>query len=137
MLTQLFPNIGLGFIAAQRGDVATADQAYARLKDWHGTSSSMPVIVVDRLLGLLCAVSGRLDDARAHFEDSLAFCEHGYRPEYAWTASDYAETILDHGTSDDRDRGVALQDEALTVARELGMHPLMERVLARREILKA
>jgi hypothetical protein len=36
-----------------------------------------------------------------------------------------------------RARAVALQDEALGIARELGMRPLMERVLARREILKA
>ena len=72
------------------------------------------------------------------FEDALAFCKQaGYRPEYAWTASDCSEALIDHGTPGDRDQAVALQDEALTIAGELEMHPLMERVLARRDILKA
>ncbi len=30
-----------------------------------------------------------------------------------------------------------LQDEAIAIAQELGMKPLLERVLAKREILKA
>jgi len=32
---------------------------------------------------------------------------------------------------------MVLLDEALAISRELGMRPLMERVLSRREILKA
>jgi hypothetical protein len=51
--------------------------------------------------------------------------------------SDYADALLQRAGPGDRARAVALQDEALGIARELGMRPLMERVLARREILKA
>jgi hypothetical protein len=36
-----------------------------------------------------------------------------------------------------RARATALLDEALKISTELGMQPLMERVLARRQILKA
>ncbi len=37
----------------------------------------------------------------------------------------------------DRTQAVSLLDESLAISRELGMRPLMERVLSRREILKA
>ena len=37
----------------------------------------------------------------------------------------------------DREKAVELQDEALTITQELGMRPLTERILARREILRA
>lgn len=37
----------------------------------------------------------------------------------------------------DRERAGELQDEALAIARELGMRPLTERILARRNILRA
>jgi tetratricopeptide (TPR) repeat protein len=37
----------------------------------------------------------------------------------------------------DRQKAMALLDEALAISRELGMRPLMERVLSRREILSA
>ena len=40
-------------------------------------------------------------------------------------------------TSDDREKAIELQDEAISIATELGMKPLLERVLAKREILKA
>ena len=81
---------------------------------------------------------GRVDTALAHFEDGLAFCDRaGYRPEHAWTGSDYAEALRARGGPGDRERAVALQDTALATARDLEMRPLMERILARREILKA
>ena len=37
----------------------------------------------------------------------------------------------------DRVQAVALYDESLQIATEIGMRPLMERVLSRKEILKA
>ena len=39
--------------------------------------------------------------------------------------------------SDDREKATELQDEAIAIATDLGMKPLTERILARREILKA
>ncbi len=85
---------------------------------------------------------------------AIEFCRKaGYRPELAWTMSEFAEMLLDRGgTGDpstrsagsgqtgsvrDHDRAVKLQDEAIAIATELGMQPLLERVLAPREILKA
>ena len=81
---------------------------------------------------------GQLDAGLAHFADGLAFCARaGYRPEYAWTAFDYADALLRRAATDDEARAIALQDEALEIARELGMRSLVERVLARRELPEA
>ena len=92
----------------------------------------------DRLLGLLSQTMGNLGDAQTHFEDALAFCRNaGYRPELAWTCCDYADTLLQRNNSGDRENAISLLDEFLAISSELGMRPLMERVLSRRDILKA
>ena len=92
---------------------------------------------IDRVLGRLAALCD-MDDAAGHFEDALAFCRKvGYRPELAWTCCDYADTLLQREGDGDREKAQSLLDEALNISRELGMRPLMERVLSRRQILKA
>ena len=48
-----------------------------------------------------------------------------------------AEMLLDGEPHGDREKATALQDEAIAIAQEIGMKPLLERVLAQREILKA
>ena len=79
-----------------------------------------------------------LDQAASHFEDALALCRGaGCRPELAWTCCDYADTLLQRNASGDRPKAIALLDESLAISSELGMRPLMERVLSRREILRA
>ena len=81
---------------------------------------------------------GDLDQSVEHFEDALASCEKaGYRPELAWTCCDYAGTLLKRNEPGDREKAMSLLDESLSISRELGMRPLMERVLSRREILQA
>ena len=95
-------------------------------------------VAVDRLLGLMSQTIGDLDQATAHFEEALAFCRKaGYRPELAWTCCDYADTLKERDAEGDRAKAIALLDESLAISIELGMRPLMERVLSRREILKA
>ena len=80
----------------------------------------------------------KLDDATAHFEDALAFCrKSGYRPELAWSLCDYADMLRERNGPGDRDKAMAMLDESLAISRELGTRPLVERVLSRREILKA
>ena len=93
---------------------------------------------VDHLLGLLSTTLGNLGVVAQHFESALGFCrESGYRPEYAHAASDYAEVLFDRDEPGDRDKAIELQDEAIAIAQELGMTPLLERVLSQREMLKA
>ncbi len=92
----------------------------------------------DRLLGLLSQTSGNFNQAVAHFGNALAFCRKaGYRPELAWTCCDYADTLLQRNGPGDREKAMSLLDESLAISSELGMRPLMERVLSRREILGA
>ena len=90
------------------------------------------------MLGLLAQTTGNIDQAMAHFEDALAFCRKGgYRPELAWSCCDYADTLLQRNGDGDRAKAIALLDESLAISRELGMRPLMERVLSRKDILTA
>ncbi len=68
----------------------------------------------------------------------MAFCRKaGHRPELAWTCCDYADTLLQRNGDGDRAKAMSLLDESLAISSELGMRPLMERVLSRREILRA
>ena len=81
---------------------------------------------------------GNIDQAIAHFEGALAFCgKSGNRPELAWTCCDYADVLRERNGEGDRPKAIALLDESLAISSELGMRPLMERVLSRREILNA
>ncbi len=48
-----------------------------------------------------------------------------------------ADTLLQRNEPGDREKAVSLLEESLAISSELGMRPLMERVLSRREILKA
>ena len=98
----------------------------------------MPVLLHGSALGLLAGTVSHHDDATKHFEEALEICrDGGYRPELAWTCSDYAEMLLERDAASDREKATELQDEAIAIAQELGMKPLLERVLALREILKA
>lgn len=98
---------------------------------------------VDRMLGRLARAMERQDNAISHLEDGLVFCRNAeYGLELAWTCSDYAEMLLDRDDPSsasrisDHEKAIELQDEALAITRELGMRPLTERILARREILR-
>ena len=92
---------------------------------------------IDRLLGLLSGTMADLNKAALHFDDALAFCRKGYRPYLAWTCCHYANTLLQRNEPGDREKATSLLDESLAISHELGIRPLMERVLSRREILKA
>ena len=128
--------LALGLLAVQRGDVESASTCYEELRN----VDSFPYwyVTMERALGLLAQITGQSEQSRDHFEQALTFTrESGYRPELAWTCADYASMLLDSGRADDRDRALQLQDEALAITRDLGMRPLTERILARRELLKA
>ena len=111
---------------------------HSALTSQRGTFLATADLGVDRLLGLLCQTMGNLDQASDHFEDALAFCrKSGYRIELAWTCCDYADALLQLNQPGDRGKAKSPLDESLAISTELGMRPLMERVLSRRDILKA
>jgi tetratricopeptide (TPR) repeat protein len=130
--------IGLGLIAVLLGDIDEAREQYTALEPGRGTITAPGYIAADHLLGLLAQTMGNLDLAVGHFDDSLSFCRRGgFRPELAWTCFDYADTLLQRQGPGDREKATTMLDESLAISSELGMRPLMERVLSRREILKA
>ena len=89
-------------------------------------------------MGNLARTAGHLDQALAHFRGALPHLRRlGLGPELAWTCHDCAVALLDRGEPGDREEAVCLLDEGLAITRHLGMPPLMERILSRREILKA
>lgn len=92
----------------------------------------------DRILGLLAHTMGNLEQAAEHFEEALVFCRNAsYRPELAWTCCDYAGLLLDPESKADRSKALTLLDESYSIATDLGMRPLMERVNLRIEQVQA
>ncbi|MCH7712060.1 MAG: AAA family ATPase [Chloroflexi bacterium] len=130
--------LGMGLQSVERGDKSAAKEQYLALERWQGVMWLFANLAVDRVLGLLSHTMGNLDQAEAHFDDALAFCRKaGFRPELAWSCCDYADMLLERNNDGDQAKAMSLMDDSLSISRELGMRPLMERVLSRREILKA
>ncbi len=70
----------------------------------------------------------------AQFEDALAFCRRvGARPELAWNCCDYSDALWERDGDGDRAKAMSLLDESLAISTELGMRPLMERVISRQD----
>ena len=124
--------VGLGVIAHERGDAASALEQYGALVDQAGTLLILLGMAADRLLGRLAFTKGDLDNGCTHFEAALSLCDHaGYRPEYARTALDYAEALRHRAAPGDLERAAFLHHEGLSIVRELGMRGLEKRMLAR------
>ena len=129
---------GLALLETLEGHIAEVRKHYEDLKVWQGSTLHFVALSGDRLLGILTQAIGETNQTMDHFEDALSFCRKaGYRPELAWSCCDYADALRERGGPGDKEKAVALLDESLAISRELGMRPLMERVLSRREILGA
>ncbi|MCH9017246.1 MAG: AAA family ATPase [Chloroflexi bacterium] len=126
---------GLALMAVQIDDGAAAGAQYRELEPLRGTILAW-TMAGDRLLGIVAQSMGELGKAASHFEDSLSFCrDGGFRPELAWTCCDYADLLLERNNEADRAQATSLLDESLGISTELGMRPLIERVLYRQKSL--
>ena len=129
---------GLAIQAVLQKDASQAHQQYQALQSHQGSIFAHSRIAADRLLGLLSSTQGEIEKAVLHFEAARSLTlDSGLRPELAWTCCDYADTLLQRDSTGDREKAMSLLDESLAISSELGMRPLMERVLSRRDILKA
>lgn len=123
-------NFTLATAAAATGDSEVATVQYAVLRDYAGllpmwARSSCP----DRLLALLSVAMDEIEQAISHFEDALNTCEQaGYGPELAWSCFEFAQTLLNRGFREDRDRIIELVRRGFSGATRLGMHSLEERL---------
>jgi DNA-binding CsgD family transcriptional regulator len=128
---------GLALLAVYHGDVVAAEEQYQAL---HPTAGALlpDLMSADRVLGLLARTRGDFKTATSHYEQALAFCRQaGYRPELAWTCHDYAEALLDPRGPANHERARSLVAEGLALARELGMVPVMARLVSLQEKLQA
>ena len=127
----------MALMAVFQEDAEAALEQYGFLKSVP-VGEFFGIISSDRLLGLLTHTMGNFATAAGHFDVALAFCRKaGYRPELAWSLCDYADMLLERKGEGDKEKAVTMLEESLAISTELGMRPLMERVLSRREILKA
>ncbi len=132
-IVAMYAKAGLALLAAHTDNQAEAAEHYTYFREHRGTMI-WTLTSVDRLLGLLSRTIGNLNLASDHFEDALAFCRKaGYRPELAWSCHDYAEALLQSSSTSDLAKALSLLEESLAIATDLGMRPLMERVVAMQE----
>jgi len=129
---------GLALLETLEGHTSEVRKHYENLKVWQGATVHSVALSGDRMLGILAQSMGEMDRAMVHFEDAMTFRRKaGYRPELAWTCCDYADTLRERDGEGDRAKAITRLDESLSISSELGMRPLMERVLSRREVLGA
>jgi DNA-binding CsgD family transcriptional regulator len=130
-LVSRYARLGLGMVAVIRGDGEAAKEQYDNLVSAVGCFHK---ISTDRVLGLLAQTMGELDQAFLHFEAAAALCgKAGYKPELAWSRHDHAGALLERNEAGDQARAIDLLDEAMAIASELPMRPLMARLTAIRE----
>ena len=126
-------------VCAFLGDAARAATLYELLLPYAGRAVFVGGRIVcygaaSRYLGLLATTMARWQEAESHFEDALAMNTRMHaRPWLAHTQHDYATMILARNHPGDPEKAASLLHEALTTARELGMHALEDRMTAREE----
>jgi len=131
----MYAKAALAMLAVENGDQSAAAEHHAYLLGQRGTML-WTIISVDRLLGLLSSTMGDMGQATQHFEDGIAFCRKaGYKPERAWICCDYADTLKMRAAEGERLTMIALLDESLAIATDLGMRPLVEKAAGLKDSL--
>jgi DNA-binding CsgD family transcriptional regulator len=129
----------LAEVCAFLGDAERAAVLYPELAPFEGRNLLSPPSVAcfgaaSRHLGLLAATMKRWPDAERHFDAALAMNQRQRaRPWLAHTQHQYAAMLLARNANGDRERAIALLDDALAAAGEIGMAALAERAAALRE----
>ena len=129
---------GLALSAVEKGNVADASAQYEFLLKYRGTMLYGGLSAVDRILALICMVSGRFDDAADHFQQSYEFCtDSGYGPELAQTCHDYGSLLIIRGEQGDREKVASIVDQGLWLTEELGMKNLKSSFQTQKELTRA
>ena len=130
---------GLSILANLRKDPAVAAEEYQQIISLVGDANGAYLARSNqRVLGDLAKTSGEEPAAEDHYQRSVKFCrETGFKPELAWSLYEYADLLLTRDGDRDREKAGPMLDEALALTTDMGMKPLMEKVLSKREILKA
>ena len=124
----------LSEICVSLGDRRRAALLYELLLPYAGCNvmvgaGNMCYGAAGRYLGSLATVLGRWDEAEKHFSEALRLnLQQGAKPSAAHTHREYADMLIARGRTADRVRSMSLLDEALALARELGMKELERKV---------
>jgi len=107
--------------AIDQGDLEAVEEMYSFRMPSRSTILAS-TLSADRLLGRLAQALGRGDDANQHFQDALKFCrDGGYWPELAWSAYDYAESLVVQSAVTNSDQAPTLLNDALSTANHFEM----------------
>ena len=127
-----------GNAAALLDDQESCELIYSELEGMERVVDPESLVSLDRVRARMKTVMGDLETAATHFESAVEQTRKvGARGELAWSLLYFSEMLLDRDDAGDREKAVDLQDEAITLTQDMGMVPLTERILARRQILRA
>ena len=127
--------IGASLLAMTKGDVEMVQELYSAMKS--GPGFMVVYVSLDRIRGLLALTMGDLDQAELHMREAGSFCRKaGFRPEIAWTCHDHATVLLPRLGPGDSAEAAVLVEQGLSIATELGMPPLADRLTALNEQIK-
>lgn len=125
------------FAAAVTGDSEAVGRHYQHLKQKTFADNDSPLWAF-RAVGCVALATGDAVRAEEAFKRTIDRCrKHGARPELARSLNDYAGLLEQRDRPGDKEQAAKFRDEALQLARDLGMKPLIERILKRRQFLKA
>jgi class 3 adenylate cyclase len=123
-------------VCAYLGDRTRAQQLYDLLLPYAARNifvrpRTLCTGSASRQLGAMAAVMQQYDVAERHFQDALAFdAKMGARPWVAHTQYRYAKMLVARDAPGDKARALALLQDALATAQDLGMAKIIERGLA-------
>jgi len=128
----------IGEAIALAEDTRNAERAYELLLPYEG----LVIVVaraaacngpVDRVLGLLAKLMGRLDDAERHLRNAVETATRmSDRPGMALSGLALAETLLERDRDNDREAALQLLSDVLGTAREMGARWIADRALGDR-----
>jgi class 3 adenylate cyclase len=125
----------LGEAIALIGDTARAELAYEELLPYEGLVIVVARAVgcngpVDRVLGMLAQLLGRVEEAERHFGDAVEIATRmGDRPGMALSGLALAEMLLARDESNDRELAQEMLSTVLGTAREMGARWIVDRAL--------
>jgi hypothetical protein len=125
-----------GFIF--RGQSEGLGELFEALRITLETASNTSLGPVHRTLAGALVLLGDRDRALGYFDEGIANARNRqHRLELARCLADSAEVLRARGEDGDIVEAERREEESLSITQELGMRPLTERILARREILRA
>ena len=124
-----FTRVGLAILAHLTHDRNAAEELLPEIASM-GSIQADYMGQTDQIRGLLLETLGRLDEAVEAAEAALTWLAPAYRPYMAEAAYDCARFRLARGAPGDRERARELINEALATAQDLGMRPLVNKIVA-------